>query len=62
MTIDELQQKASFIDWCAHFDDAFRLLNRKITDKERVVVYAPKYLEDLTSLVKRYQETAEGKT
>uniref|UniRef100_A0A336LY78 CSON004984 protein n=1 Tax=Culicoides sonorensis TaxID=179676 RepID=A0A336LY78_CULSO len=72
MTLKELQSKANFIDWRAHFDDAFRQAFidnkstskkkiRNITDKEVVVVYAPKYLEDLTVLVKRYQNTTEGK-
>lgn len=71
MTLAELQEKAPFIDWRAHFEDAFRRAfsdksslgkkGRKITEKEQVVVYAPKYLQNLTKLVKKYQNTTEGK-
>lgn len=61
MSIRELQDLAGFIDWRAHFEDALRLVGRKVTDKERVVVYAPDYLEKLTSIVKEYNSTDNGK-
>lgn len=52
---------APFIDWREHFEDAFRQVKRKITDKERIVVYAPEYLEKLSKIVIEYNSTVEGK-
>lgn len=62
MTLTELQDMAPFINWQNHFEDAFRLVNRKISEKEKVVVYAPKFLKDLTPLIENYTKTDEGKT
>jgi endothelin-converting enzyme len=61
MTLTELQEKAPFINWRDHFEDALRLVKRKVTDKEKVVVYAPEYLEKLTELVMEYNATDEKK-
>ncbi|CAH1118459.1 unnamed protein product [Phaedon cochleariae] len=61
MTIAELQEKAPFIDWRKFFENAMRLVNKKITSKEPVVVYAPEYLKNLTVLIKKYNQTDEGK-
>lgn len=61
MTLRELQEKAPMIDWRAHFEDALRIVKRKVTQKERVVVYAPEYLEKLTNIVKKYNATDDGK-
>lgn len=62
MTIKTLQSKAPFIVWRDHFDEAFRLVKRKITEKENVVVYAPEYLEKLNALVMEYNTTDDKKT
>lgn len=62
MTLTELQEMAPFINWQSHFEDAFRLVNRKISEKEKVVVYAPKFLKNLTPLIANYTKTDEGKT
>lgn len=61
MTIYELQEIAPFINWREHFADALRTVKRKVTDKERVVVYAPEYLKKLTEVVKEYNKTTNGK-
>uniref|UniRef100_A0A182MER4 Uncharacterized protein n=1 Tax=Anopheles culicifacies TaxID=139723 RepID=A0A182MER4_9DIPT len=61
MTLAMLQEKAPFINWQEHFEEAFRLVRRKITEKERVVVYAPEYLEKLNILIKEYTATDEKK-
>lgn len=61
MTLKELQDRAPMIDWRAHFEDALRSVKRKVTEKERVVVYAPEYLEKLTGIVKEYNATVNGK-
>lgn len=61
MTLKELQDRAPLIDWRAHFEDALRIVKRKITEKERVVVYAPEYLTKLTGIVKEYNSTDDGK-
>lgn len=61
MTLKELQDRAPFIDWRDHFEDALRLVKRKVTDKEIVVVYAPEYLEKLTKIIEEYSSTSNGK-
>lgn len=61
MTLTELDDLAPFIKWREHFEDAFRLVNRKVSEKEKVVVYAPTYLKNLTRLVNNYTRTDEGK-
>lgn len=61
MSLTELQDLAPFIDWRDHFEDAFRLVNRKISEKEKVVVYAPTYLKNLTMLINNYTRTEDGK-
>lgn len=38
-----------------------RIVNRKITSKEKIVVYAPEYLNQLSTLIKDYNATREGK-
>jgi membrane metallo-endopeptidase-like protein 1 len=62
MTLTELQEIAPFINWQSHFEDAFRLVGRKIPEKEKVVVYAPTFLKNLTPLIENYTKTDEGKT
>lgn len=49
------------IDWRKFFEDAMRIVNRKITSKEKIVVYAPEYLAKLSDLIKDYNATKEGK-
>lgn len=61
MTLKELQERAPMIDWRGHFEDALRIVKRKITEKEHVVVYAPQYLENLTSIIREYNATNDGK-
>ncbi|CAO1405438.1 unnamed protein product [Diamesa hyperborea] len=60
-TLTDLQDLAPFINWRDHFEDAFRLVGRKITEKEKVVVYAPAYLKSLTSLINNFTRTDDGK-
>lgn len=61
MAISELQEHAPFMDWLAYFTDALRLVGKKISKKERVVVYAPQYLANLTDIIKEYNNSTEGK-
>lgn len=49
------------IDWRRFFEDAMHVVNKKVTPKEEVVVYAPEYLKNLVLLVKEYENTTEGK-
>jgi membrane metallo-endopeptidase-like protein 1 len=60
MTIAELRQRAKFLDWRAFFENAMKIVNRKVTSKEKIVVYAPEYLGNLSALIKEYQSTPEG--
>lgn len=62
MTLTELQEIAPWLNWQLHFEDAFRLVNRKVSEKEKVVVYAPNFLKNLTPLIANYTSTDEGKT
>lgn len=43
--------------WREYFEDALRLVNRKVTVKENVVVYAPEYLTKLTEVLKEYNKS-----
>nr|XP_023014776.1 endothelin-converting enzyme homolog isoform X2 [Leptinotarsa decemlineata] len=61
MSIAELQEKAPFIDWRKFFEDAMRIVNKKVTTKEQIVVYAPDYLKNLTILIEQYNKTEEGR-
>jgi endothelin-converting enzyme len=61
MSLTELQDLAPFINWQNHFDDAFRIVKRKISEKEKVVVYAPNYLKNLTIIINNYTRTDTGK-
>lgn len=49
------------MDWRKFFEDAMRIVNKKITSKEQIVVYAPEYLGNLTELIKEYNSTPEGR-
>lgn len=62
MSLTELNEQAPFIDWVAYFSDAMRLVNRKVTPKTPVVVYAPQYLKNLTDLLNEHTNTTEGRT
>ncbi|CAH1399078.1 unnamed protein product [Nezara viridula] len=61
MAVAELQEIAPFISWIDYFSDALRIVQKKITDKEKIVVYAPKYLANLTTVIEQYKNTTEGK-
>lgn len=61
MAVGELQERAPFISWIDYFSDALRIVQKKITDKEKIVVYAPKYLANLTTVIEQYKNTTEGK-
>jgi hypothetical protein len=49
------------MSWQKYFSNATRTINRNITGKEMVVVYAPEYLSKLSALVTNYTQSAEGK-
>jgi endothelin-converting enzyme len=49
------------MSWQKYFSDAMRPVQRKVTGKEMVVVYAPEYLKNLSTIVTNYTETTEGK-
>ncbi|RZF31949.1 hypothetical protein LSTR_LSTR012419 [Laodelphax striatellus] len=60
MSIASLEDLAPFISWLTYLSDALRLVGRKITSKEKVVVYAPQYLSNLTDIIKDYQSSDKG--
>lgn len=49
------------IDWKKYFTDAFRLVNRPITEDQQVVMYAIDYLRKLNFLMKEYMERNKEK-
>lgn len=61
MSLQELQERAPFINWRNHFEDAFRIVKKKISDKEMVVVYAPEYLKNLSVIISNYTANDTGK-
>ncbi|KAL1501599.1 hypothetical protein ABEB36_006896 [Hypothenemus hampei] len=61
MTLAELQEKANFIDWRQFFENAMKIVQKKITSKQQIIVYAPGYLGNLTKLIEEYQNTTNGK-
>ncbi|KAL0859570.1 hypothetical protein ABMA27_010711 [Loxostege sticticalis] len=56
-TIKQWQKEAPFLNWTMFFNDAFKLVNRSISDSERIVVYAPDYFRNLTKLIEKYNRT-----
>ncbi|XP_049824588.1 endothelin-converting enzyme homolog isoform X3 [Aethina tumida] len=61
MTVEELQVIANFTKWRDFFEDAMRIVSRKVSPKEPIVVYAVDYLRNLTQLVNEYNSTTQGK-
>ncbi|XP_075238174.1 M13 family metallopeptidase neprilysin 3 isoform X2 [Lycorma delicatula] len=61
MAVADLEELAPFMSWTEYLSDALRLVNKKITNKEKVVVYAPEYLANLTKIIIEYNNTKEGK-
>ncbi|XP_055922189.1 neprilysin-3 isoform X2 [Eupeodes corollae] len=61
MSLREVDAMAPFINFTAHFADALQTIGRKITQDERVIVYAPEFLKNLSTLVQEYQKTEKGR-
>ncbi|CAG5037602.1 unnamed protein product [Parnassius apollo] len=58
-TLKQWQKEAPFLNWSSFFNDAFKLVNRTISDNERIVVYAPEYFRNLTRVLRKYSKTEE---
>ncbi|KPJ19277.1 Endothelin-converting enzyme 1 [Papilio machaon] len=58
-TLKEWQKVAPFLNWSMFFNDAFKLVNRTVSDNERLVVYAPEYFKNLTRVIRKYSKTEE---
>ncbi|XP_067124089.1 endothelin-converting enzyme homolog isoform X3 [Centruroides vittatus] len=61
MTIAQLQVLAPVINWLKYFNFAFASVDRKLSAEEEVVVYAPQYLGNMSSLVIDYLSSVQGK-
>ncbi|KAF7393366.1 hypothetical protein HZH68_010185 [Vespula germanica] len=61
MSLSELQRKANFISWVDFFQNATRIVNKKINSKLMIVNFAPDYFAKLTNLVQEYNKTNEKK-
>lgn len=58
-TLREWQKVAPFMNWSMFFNDAFKMVNRSISDDERIIVYAPDYFKNLTKVIKKYSKSDE---
>ncbi|KAH0946776.1 hypothetical protein HN011_012233 [Eciton burchellii] len=61
MSLSELQRKAPLMSWVDYFQNATRIVNKKINSKAMIVNFAPEYFVKLTKLVQQYNKTNEGK-
>ncbi|XP_011301626.1 endothelin-converting enzyme 1 isoform X2 [Fopius arisanus] len=61
MTVGELQKLAPFMSWLDYFQNATKLVNKKINSKTAIVNFAPEYFKKLTKLVQEYNKTTDGK-
>ncbi|XP_050316058.1 endothelin-converting enzyme homolog [Anthonomus grandis grandis] len=61
MTLAELQEKANFIDWRQFFENAMKVVQKKVGARQQIIIYAPEYMSNLTKLLEEYQNTTEGK-
>jgi len=61
MKLWELESLAPFLNWTDHFNDAMKIINKQMTQKEVVVVYAPDFLGNLSKIIEEYEQTREGK-
>ncbi|ALC49112.1 Nep3 [Drosophila busckii] len=61
MNLTQLTELAPFLNWSDHFDNAMQLVNRRVTDNEVVVVYAPEFLKNLSKILLNMQKTDAGK-
>jgi len=49
------------MSWLDYFNEALRLVKKRITPNDKVVVYAPEYLQNLTLLINNYTQTEAGR-
>ncbi|XP_030566153.1 neprilysin-3 isoform X1 [Drosophila novamexicana] len=61
MKLKDLIKLAPFLNWTDHFDNAMQMVNRRVTDEEIVVVYAPEFLKNLSNIIMSMQQTDAGK-
>ncbi|KAI4495872.1 hypothetical protein M0802_008278 [Mischocyttarus mexicanus] len=61
MSLSDLQRKANFMSWVDFFQNATRIVNKKINSKAMIVNFAPDYFAKLTILVQEYNKTNEKK-
>ncbi|XP_050438919.1 endothelin-converting enzyme homolog isoform X2 [Adelges cooleyi] len=62
LSLKELQDLAPFLHWNHYFNSAFRLVNKKITNQEKVVVSSPSYIAGMSKLIDEYFRSPEKKT
>ncbi len=62
MTLSEFQELADFVSWQPFFSAAFAKVGRAIDSSEPIVVYAPTYMRNLSSLVAEYMNDTQRQT
>ncbi|XP_066598593.1 endothelin-converting enzyme homolog isoform X2 [Prorops nasuta] len=61
MTLNSLQHKAPFMSWVDYFQNATRLVNKRINGKAVIVNFAPEYFVKLSKVMAEYNSTTGGK-
>jgi membrane metallo-endopeptidase-like protein 1 len=61
MNVTTLQNLAPYINWREFLGDAFKYVNRTITDNEEVVVGSPDFIKNLTKIINEYTQNDTGK-
>ncbi|XP_013387227.1 endothelin-converting enzyme homolog isoform X3 [Lingula anatina] len=61
MSLAELQQLAPVINWLGYFNTILKVSNITVTSSEKLVVYAPEFLGNMSALVLNMTSTEEGK-
>lgn len=54
MSLKDLTKLSPFLDWVAYFKEAFTPVRRNITENESIIVYAPEYFGNLSTLMTEY--------
>lgn len=61
-TLKELNKLSPFLDWVKYFREAFAPIRRNITENEKIIVYAPEFMGNLSILMNNYLKDETNKT
>lgn len=61
MTVGDLQKLAPFMSWVQYFQNATKIVNKKINSRTAIVNFAPEYFKKLGKLVQEYNKSKDGR-